>query len=107
MLDATKAFDLLTRVEYCKLVRLLLNTKIPTAIIRVLLYMYLFHFTRVAWNGTRSNSFRVINRVRQGAVLSPVLFRVYFDVLLDEVSATRHRLSYRPLLLAHFHMLTT
>jgi hypothetical protein len=85
MLDATKAFD---RVEYCKLVRLLLNKKVPAVIIRVLLHMYLFHFTMVAWNGTRSNSFRVINGVRQGAILSPVLFCVYFDVLLDELSAT-------------------
>jgi hypothetical protein len=54
MLDATKAFD---RVEYCKLVRLLLNKKLPAVIIRVLLHMYLSHFTMVAWNGTRSNSF--------------------------------------------------
>jgi Reverse transcriptase (RNA-dependent DNA polymerase) len=84
-LDATKAFD---RVEYCKLVRLLLNKKLPAVIIRVLLHMYLSHFTMVAWNGTRSNSFRVINGVRQGAILSPVLFCVYFDVLLNELSAT-------------------
>jgi Reverse transcriptase (RNA-dependent DNA polymerase) len=32
MLDATKAFD---RVEYCKLVRLLLNKKLPAVITRV------------------------------------------------------------------------
>ena len=29
-----------------------------------------------------SNSFRVTNGVKQGAVLSPVLFCVYFDELL-------------------------
>ena len=52
MLDATKAFD---RVEYCKLIRLLLNKKLPAVIIRVMLHMYLSHFTMVAWNGTRSN----------------------------------------------------
>jgi len=44
--------------------------------------MYLFHFTKAAWNGTCSNSFRVLNWVRQGATLSPVLFCVYFDTLL-------------------------
>jgi hypothetical protein len=84
-------------------VRLLLNKKISAVIIRVLLYMYLFHFTMVAWNGTRSNSFCVISGVRQGAILSLVLFCVYFDVLLDELS----RLSYRPFLMAHLHLLMT
>jgi hypothetical protein len=44
--------------------------------------MYLFHVTKVAWNGTCSSSFRVLNGVRQGAILSPVLFCVYFDNLL-------------------------
>jgi hypothetical protein len=50
--------------------------------------MYLSHFTMVAWNGTHSNSFRVISGVRQGAILSPVSFCVYFYVLLNELSAT-------------------
>ena len=85
MLDATKAFD---RVEYCKLVRLLLNKKLPAVIIRVLLHMYLLHFTMVAWNGTCSRRFRVLNRVRQGAILSPILFCVYFDTLLCRLSST-------------------
>ena len=66
MLDATKAFD---RVEYCKLVRLLLNKKLPAVIIRVLLHMYLLHFTKVAWNGTCLRRFRVLNGVRQGAII--------------------------------------
>jgi len=48
--------------------------------------MYLFHFTKVAWNGTCSNSFRVLNGDRQGAILSPVLFCVYFDTLLISLS---------------------
>jgi Reverse transcriptase (RNA-dependent DNA polymerase) len=50
--------------------------------------MYLSHFTMVAWSGTRSSSFRVVNGVRQGAILSPVLFCVYFDALLNELNAT-------------------
>jgi len=84
MLDATKTFD---RVEYCKLVRLLLKKNLPPVIIRILLHMYLFHFTKVAWNGTCSSSFRVLNGVRQGAILSPVLFCVYFDTLLSNLNA--------------------
>jgi len=60
MLDATKAFD---RVEYCKLVRLLLVKKLLPIIIRVFLQMYLFHFTQVAWNGTPYKRFRVVRRM--------------------------------------------
>ena len=85
ILDATKAFD---RVEYCKLVRLLLVKKLPPIIIRVLLHMYLFHFTQVAWNGTLSKRFHVVNGVRQGAILSPILFCVYFDVLLNNLDSS-------------------
>jgi hypothetical protein len=47
MLDATKAFD---RVGYCKLMRLLLDKKIPPVVIFTLLSMYLSHFTSVIWN---------------------------------------------------------
>jgi hypothetical protein len=50
--------------------------------------MYLFHFAKVSWNGTSSSSFRVLNGVRQGAILSPVLFCVYFDTLLTSLSNT-------------------
>ena len=76
MLDATKAFD---RVEYCKLIRSLLAKRLPVIIVRFLLNIYLFQATRVAWNGCNSQFIKVVNGVRQGAVLSPVLFCIYFD----------------------------
>jgi hypothetical protein len=85
MLDATKAFD---RVEYCKLVRLLLVKKLPPIIIRALLQMYLSYFAQVAWSGTISKRFRVTNGVRQGAILSSILFCVYFDVLLNNLESS-------------------
>jgi hypothetical protein len=50
--------------------------------------MYLLHFARVSWNGSSSNSFRVLNGVRQGAILSPVLFCVYFDTLVTSLAMT-------------------
>jgi len=84
LFDATKAFDL---VEYCTLVHLLLKKNLPPVIIRILLHMNLFHFTKVAWNGTGSISFHVLNGVRQGALLSPVLLCVYFDTLLSNLNA--------------------
>jgi len=63
----------------------LLVKKLPPIIIRVLLHMYLFHFKQVAWNGTHSKRF---HGVRQGAILRPILFCVYFDILLDNLDSS-------------------
>jgi len=37
---------------------------------------------KVLWNGVYSQNFPVINGVKQGGILSPVLFCVYIDELL-------------------------
>ena len=87
MLDATKAFD---RVEYCKLIRSLLTKRLPFIIVRFLLNIYLFQATRVAWNGCNSQFITVVNGVRQGAVLSPVLFCIYFDELINELQIAKY-----------------
>jgi len=40
----------------------------------------------VAWNGIFSEHFAVRNGVKQGGILTPVLFCIYFDGLLNELS---------------------
>ena len=80
LLDATKAFD---RVKYCKLFRCLLQRKLPFVVLRLLLVMYTDHVTRIVWNGIQSRWFGVLNGVKQGGVMSPILFCVYFDDLLN------------------------
>ena len=70
-LDISKAFD---KVRYCKLFRLLLRRKLPSVILRALLLLYMNNFFRVSWFGVLSNYFLAINGVKQGAVLSPILF---------------------------------
>jgi hypothetical protein len=87
MLDATKAFD---RVEYCKLIRSLLTKRLPVIIVRFLLNIYLFQATSVAWNGCKSSCVTVIKGVRQGAILSPVLFCIYFDELINELETAKY-----------------
>lgn len=79
-LDATKAFD---RVNYCKLFRLLLSRNLPPHIIRLLMNIYVNNNVCVSWCNVKSDTFRALNGVKQGAILSPVLYCVYVDNLLQ------------------------
>jgi hypothetical protein len=81
-LDATKAFD---RVHYCKLFNELLRRCLPPAIIRILIKFYA-NFVQVSWLGRNSDTFIASNGVKQGGVLSPILFCVYIDNLLTQLS---------------------
>jgi hypothetical protein len=83
--DASKAFD---KVEYCNLFDLLLNRNIPPHIIRVLLNMYTGQQVHLLWNGVYSRPFPASNGVKQGTIISQILFCVYLDTLLLELQRT-------------------
>jgi hypothetical protein len=78
-LDASKAFD---RVQYCKLFRLLGKRGLPACIVRILINLYTANEVRVVWAGLASDYFSVLNGVKQGGVISPILFCIYIDDLL-------------------------
>ena len=82
LLEATKAFD---RVNYCKLFRELIKRDLPVVYIRLMVNMYTNSVTRVSWNGVFSSFFRVNNGVRQGGVISRILFCIYTDGLLQRL----------------------
>ena len=79
LLDASKAFD---RVHFGKLFKILIERKIPTLIIRLLLDLYTRQSSCARWDNVSSQSFTFLNGVKQGGVLSPILFIVYMDKLL-------------------------
>ena len=53
-----------------------------TRLLRLLLFVDTNQTRRVKWGSVMSESFTVMNGVKQGGVLSPVLFAVYTDGLL-------------------------
>ena len=72
-------------MAYSKLFRLLIKRQIPAVILglRMLYNMYVSHVTYVDWNGVHSSVFSVINGVKQGGIISPILFCIYIDDLLS------------------------
>ena len=83
--DASKAFD---KVNIVKMFRMLLKRKIPVYILNVLLYLYEKQQIRCRWGTVTSEYFAVTNGVRQGAILSPLLFNIYMDELLMKLKST-------------------
>jgi len=57
-------------------------------VLRLLLNMYTRQVTRVSWNGVFSRPFTVSNGVKQGGVLSPILFCIYIDSLLKSLAVS-------------------
>ena len=85
LLDATKAFD---RVQYVKLFSLLIKRGLCPLLCRLLLNMYVNQSVKVAWCDKKSEPFRCSNGVKQGGVLSPILFGVYIDELIVKLQST-------------------
>ena len=84
-LDASKAFD---RVEFSSLFTNLLQRKVNTVYLRCLLHMYTNQKLLVKWNGHSSDLFTVKNGIKQGGILSPLLFGTYMDTLFSELANT-------------------
>ena len=83
LLDASKAFDL---VNHDILFQRLLERELPGYLIRFLLSWYKNQAMSVKWGKSFSAPFTVSNGVRQGGVLSPILFTMYMDDLLVDLS---------------------
>ncbi len=82
LLDATKAFD---RVHYCKLFKLLIDKGMSPLVIQLLIFMYINQKLQVKWGTYTSPMFEVTNGVKQGGVMSPILFTVHVDGLFHKL----------------------
>ena len=85
--DASRAFD---RVNHTKLLSKLKTAGVPTYILRVICYWYCNQTMCIRWGSVISDVFTVTNGVRQGGILSPLLFNFYMNdlsVLLSKIPA--------------------
>ena len=81
-LDASRAFDL---VNHEILFNRLLERDLPVHLARFLLSWYKDQRMSVRWMNSFSGSFPVSNGVRQGGVLSTILFTIHIDGLLNDL----------------------
>ncbi|PZC73158.1 hypothetical protein B5X24_HaOG209950 [Helicoverpa armigera] len=82
-LDLSKAFDL---VSYDVLWQKLADTGVPPELASILRYWYLNQENRVKWAGELSDASRLECGVRQGGLSSPLLFNLYVNALVEELS---------------------
>ncbi len=62
-----------------------MSTGLPSVITRSLMNMYVNSQIRVRWKNAMSEPFGAINGVKQGLVLSPILFTLCLDDLIAEL----------------------
>ena len=80
LLDASNAFD---RVEYNQLFNRLRDRNMCPIVLRLLINMYINQKIQVKWNDVLSNQYSISNNVKQGGCLSPTLFSIYLNDLID------------------------
>lgn len=82
LIDASKAFD---RVSHSLLFDVLKHNNVCPVILRLLSHIYSNSDMNVRWQDTLSDTFPLLNGVKQGGVMSPTLFTLYIDSLLDRL----------------------
>ena len=82
VLDCTKAFDL---CKFSILFNRILDKGVPPIVVRCLMSMYEDQYGWVKWGQAMSGRFTIKNGTRQGAILSPVFWAVYCDLMITEL----------------------
>jgi hypothetical protein len=79
IVDLTKAFDTVNRAALWKVLNKL---GIPDSMLKVIISFHEGMRASVGSNGETSDSFNVTNGTKQGCVMAPVLFALFFSVML-------------------------
>ena len=86
LMDMSKAFD---TVQHSHLFRKLLEQGLPAIIIRYILVSYKHQKANVRWDGQESRFFPISNGVKQGAILSAILYCVYTNGIFQELRRSK------------------
>ena len=82
LMDMSKAFG---TVQHSRLFEKLLHQGLPPIIVCYILISYKNQQANVRWNSEQSRFFRIGNGVKQGAILSPILYSVYTNGIFQEM----------------------
>jgi hypothetical protein len=79
-IDLTKAFDMVSRSGLFKLLQ---KIGCPPHLLAIIKAFHLNTHSTISFNGATSRSFPVQSGVKQGCVLAPTLFGIFFSMLLQ------------------------
>ena len=85
-MDMTKAFDM---VRHSTLFKKLIDLNFPMIFTRLLMTMYSMQYANVRWDGKLSRQFTINNGIKQGAVLSAILYCIYVNGLFKKLRENR------------------
>ena len=88
-LDVSKAFD---KVLHNGLFKKFLDRNVPACLVLLLKYWYGNLQCAVRWCNVLGNWFPILSGVRQGGVLSPVMFSIYIDDLITDLKQSGYTL---------------
>ena len=89
--DLSKAFE---RVDHFKLGNLLLSRNVPPDLVHLIMVYLRNQKARVRWNGSSGDYSYVNWGVRQGGIISPLLFKLYVDDILDKINSKNEACSF-------------
>ena len=81
-LDCSKAFD---TVSHYGIFLKLMKRGVPLCFLNIIIFLYLNMKSRCQWRGTFSEYFDVLTGTKQGGVISPRIFTLYMDDLIDRL----------------------
>lgn len=85
-LDAAKAFD---RLNHWSLFRKLIDCGIPILFVKLFVFWYRHQLFYVKWGSIYSSHFTSINGIRQGGIISPLLFNLYMNGLSKKLNESQ------------------